>query len=73
MDAHRLRSIAGSERLLGVAGTRSVVLNRSPGDALDWQQGSQGYVVQVGGVAEDRGSLELVPDAVLELLEMSFD
>jgi hypothetical protein len=73
MGARRLRSIAGSERLPGVAGARTVELNRSPGDALDWQQGSQGYVVQVGGVAQDRGSLVSVPDAVLELLEMSFD
>lgn len=73
MGARRLRSIGGSERLLGVAGTRTVVMNRSPGDAVDWQQGSQGYVVQVGGVATDRESLVLVPDAVLQLLEMSFD
>ncbi len=73
MAARRLRSIAGSERLVGVAGASTVVLNRSPGDALDWQQGSQGYVVQVGGVATDRASLASVPDAVLELLEMRFD
>ncbi len=73
MGAHRLRSIAGSERLLGVAGASTVVLNKSPGDALDWQQGSQGYVVEVGGLVQDRSSLVSVPQAVLERLEMTFE
>ncbi len=73
MSASRLRSLAGTEELVGVAGTESVAVNRSPGDELRWHQGSQGYLVQVGGRAPDRASLAAVPDEVLAHLRFEFD
>jgi biotin carboxylase len=73
VSASRLRSMAGTEELVGVAGTESVAVNKSPGDELHWQQGSQGYLVQVGGRVQDQTALAAVPHAVLAQLEFEFD
>jgi hypothetical protein len=72
MEAHRLLSISASDRILGNVGAQRVVTNKSPGDAVDWHHGSQDYVVQVGGVAEDRRTLDSVPETIVRSLAMRF-
>ncbi|MFN8051615.1 MAG: ATP-grasp domain-containing protein [Acidimicrobiales bacterium] len=71
--ATTLRSLGPTEPILGVAGARTASANRSPGDALDWRRGSQGYVLQVGGEAPDRATLEAVPTAITAAAAIEYD
>ena len=72
-SAVRLRSMVGTERLNDDQWARTVAVNRSPGDALDWRSGSQGYVLRVGGEAPDRAVLASVPASVLGTVEIHYD
>lgn len=62
--ATRLEAVAGLDAVVGVAGAESVAANRSAGDALDWRNGSQGYVLRISGTAADRDELGSVPTAL---------
>jgi glutathione synthase/RimK-type ligase-like ATP-grasp enzyme len=64
VSAVRFVGLTGGDAVIGTAGAETMALNRSPGDGLDWTAGSQGYVMQVSGVAGDRAELAVVPDAV---------
>ena len=57
MHAHRVVSIEGLDRLAGLAGVNSVFVNRSPGDPIDWREGTRHYVYSVYGVSADYGGL----------------
>jgi predicted ATP-grasp superfamily ATP-dependent carboligase len=73
MSARRLCSIGGANELIGIEGVDSALPNKAPGDELCWEQGSQGYLVQVNGKAEDRAALRELPGLVAETLEVDFD
>jgi hypothetical protein len=46
--------------LAGLAGVNSVFVNRSPGDPIDWREGTRHYVYSVYGVSADYcGLLEI--------------
>lgn len=71
--ATALRAIGGLDAIVGVAGAESVSPNRSTGDALDWRNGSQGYVLRVSGTADDLAVLGSVPTAVLTAALIEYD
>lgn len=68
-----LRSIVGTNELVGLEGIDSVQLNKVRGDDIRWEQGNQGYLAQVGGSAENLSTLQSIPDLVRKLLEVTFD
>ena len=56
-SAHRVVSIGGLDRLAELPGVNSVSVNRSPGDTIDWRQGTRHYIYSVFGVAADYDEL----------------
>jgi biotin carboxylase len=70
--ATRLVAVPNADRVVGVAGATSVAVNRSPGDALDWRAGSQGFILRVSGEADDAATLRTVPEAVLEAITIEY-
>jgi len=56
-SAHRVVSIEGLDRLAELPGVNSVSVNRSPGDTIDWRQGTRHYIYSVFGVAADYDEL----------------
>ena len=73
MSAHFLRSIAGTKELAGIQGIDSVQVHESPGDEIHWEQGSQGYLAQVGGRVQDRTALFSIPTTIHESLQITYD
>jgi len=72
-SATRFAGVDGTADIVGTAGADAVALNRSPGDELDWRAGSQGYVLQVGGVAPDLSALAAVPEEVLSVAGIRYE
>jgi hypothetical protein len=62
--ATRLVSMESADGLIGVAGAETVIAHHAPGDPVDLREGSQGYVLRVGGTAADRDALAAVPAAI---------
>jgi biotin carboxylase len=52
-SAHRVVSINGLERLAELPGVNEVFVNRSPGDPVDWREGTRQYIFSVFGVSAD--------------------
>ncbi len=73
MSARRLSSIVGIDRIRGTAGAQRVGARHSPGDALDWRNGSQGYILQVTGTAPDHIALANVPFEINRVVELGYD
>jgi biotin carboxylase len=73
MTAARLVSVRGSDGIIGTAGAETVAANRSPGDELDWRNGSQEYVLRVTGTAPDREAVAAVPDAILAVASITYE
>jgi len=73
LSARALRSIAGSDRIVGVAGAVEAAANRAPGDTLDWRNGSQGYVLRVSGRADDLAGVLAAPAAILAAANIQYD
>lgn len=63
-DVTGLVGFGGADGVIAATGALDVAPNKSPGDDLDWRRGSQGFVLRVGGVADDMGSLTAIPAAV---------
>jgi hypothetical protein len=55
--ARRLEGIDGLDVLEAHPGVDTIVLNRRPGDALDWREGNHGHVFSVLGTVPDHEAL----------------
>jgi biotin carboxylase len=53
MTARRVVNIEGLDRLAELPGVNEVFVNRSPGDPVDWREGTRQYVFSVLGVSTD--------------------
>jgi biotin carboxylase len=56
-SAHRIVSIEGLDRLAEQPGVNEVFVNRSPGDPVDWHEGTRHYIYSVYGVSTDYDEL----------------
>ncbi|MGO9334561.1 MAG: ATP-grasp domain-containing protein [Acidimicrobiales bacterium] len=52
-SARRVVSIEGLDRLAELAGVNAIFVNRSPGDTVDWREGTGHYIYEVTGVSAD--------------------
>lgn len=66
MIVRRITSVSGLELLRGNSGVDEVILNRGPGQTVDWHEGSFGHVFSVSGAVLDH-------DALRELLRTIAD
>ena len=56
-SAVRVVSIKGLDRLAELAGIKAIFVNRSPGESVDWREGTGHYVYEVSGGSEDYDEL----------------
>jgi len=56
-SARRVVSVEGLDRLARLGGVSSVLLNRAPGDPVDWRVGTGHYVFEATGVCDDHDAL----------------
>ena len=52
-SAQRVVSIEGLDRLAALSGVNDIFVNRSPGDPIDWREGTRHYIYSVYGVSAD--------------------
>lgn len=64
--ASRVEAVEGLEAVSGFPGVESVELKRRPGDALDWRQGSVGFVYAVVGSTPDLEGLKALKRCMAE-------
>jgi len=73
MAARRVGSVNGLDDVSALPGLDIVSLNRSPGETVDWREGTQSHVVTVRGRADDHDSLEKMFDSIRELLKIDYE
>ena len=59
-------AVEGIPQLQAVAGVRDVVLNRGPGQSVDWREGNHGHVFSVLGVVADHDELKALARRVAD-------
>ncbi len=72
LTAERVVQLEGLNDLREVPGVDEVVVNRGPGQNVDWQEGSQGYVFCVAGTVSDHSELRRLADQVRSLVRIEW-
>ena len=73
MAARRVARVQGLERLSGLPGVDIVSVNRTPGEPVDWREGTASHVVAVRGRADDYDALEKTIKCVRERLRIDYE
>jgi biotin carboxylase len=73
MSARRVTHVQGLEEVAIVPGVDIVSLNRSPGESVDWKDGTASHVVTVRGSVHDHAVLEQTVDAIRDLLKIDYE
>jgi len=66
----RVVAVEGLDELRDVPGVDAIVLNRGPGQAVDWREGNHGHVFSVFGTAADHDELRKVNDLITNLVHI---
>jgi biotin carboxylase len=73
MSARSVVRVQGLDDLASLPGVDIVSLNRSPGETVDWREGTASHVVTVRGRAEDHDSLEKTYDSIRNMLKIDYE
>lgn len=73
MSALRVAAVEGLSDLAGVAGIDAVTLNRRPGEAVDWREGTDGQVVTVRGCVSDYDALIETIELIRRTVQITYD
>jgi hypothetical protein len=73
MSARRVTRVQGLDELAGLPGVDIVSLNRSPGETVDWREGTASHVVTVRGRADDLDALEQTYDSIRNMLKIDYE
>jgi biotin carboxylase len=57
MTARRFVGIEGLDRVSELPGVTEVLANRSPGDAIDWREGTSNFIFRVSGASTDYSAI----------------
>jgi hypothetical protein len=60
----QVTAVEGLDRLSEDPDVTEVILNRGPGQALDWREGNHGHVYSVRGTVADHNALEVMDTRV---------
>ena len=60
---HRILAVEGLDELRAMDGVQEVILNRGPGQSVDWREGNHGHVFSVFGTASDHQGVRLINEA----------
>ncbi len=72
-SARRVVSIEGLDRLAELAGVNAIFVNRSPGDPVDWREGTGHYIYEVSGVSADYDGLLEIDRFLHEEVSIVYD
>jgi biotin carboxylase len=72
-SAHRVVSIEGLDRLAELPGVNEVFVNRSPGDPIDWREGTRHYIYSVYGVSADYDELLEIDRFIHEEVSIAYE
>jgi hypothetical protein len=70
--ATRVRSLKRTREVSEMDAVRSVMVNRHPGEAVDWRVGSLGHVMAVRGQVADHQALRETLDAINETIQIEY-
>ena len=73
LSARRLTAMDHLPRVQALDGIEGTNVNRAVGDAIDWREGSQGYVLSVRGAAATLNELQQVPERIATSLALEFE
>jgi len=73
ISANRVASIDGLGRLAELTGVEAVYVNRRPGDALDWREGSRDYICSVLGASAGYDELWEVKRVLDEEVSITYE
>ncbi len=62
-EMRRIIAVEGLDELRAMDGVQEVILNRGPGQSVDWREGNHGYVFSVFGTAADHEGVRLIDRA----------
>jgi biotin carboxylase len=62
-EMRRILAVDGLDELRAMDGVDEVVLNRGPGQTVDWREGNHGHVFSVFGTAADHDGVRLIDQA----------
>jgi biotin carboxylase len=71
--ARRVVSIEGLDRLAELSGVNEVFVNRSPGDPIDWREGTRHYIYSVYGVSADYDELLEIDRFIHEEVSIAYE
>ena len=72
-ELRTITAVEGLNELQKVAGVDEIILNRGPGQNVDWREGNLGYVFSVAGTVADHVELRHVYGLVASLVRISGD
>ncbi|MBO0767950.1 MAG: ATP-grasp domain-containing protein [Solirubrobacterales bacterium] len=67
-DMRTVTAVDGLDVLAAEPGVEEVILNRAPGDSVDWREGNHGHVFSARGVAGDHHELQSIARQIPELV-----
>jgi biotin carboxylase len=73
MSARRIAAIEGIKALAAAPEVDTVRLNRRPGEAVDWREGTDGHVATVRGRASDQGALVKVTEFINRTMKIDYE
>jgi hypothetical protein len=63
-EMRRIVAVEGLDELRTMEGVEEVVLNRGPGQSVDWRDGNHGHVFSVFGTADDHDGVRLIDQSI---------
>jgi biotin carboxylase len=73
MAAQRIVSIDGLDELAALDGVDFATLDRSPGELVDWRDGTDGHVVTVRGAVADYDELAAMIALIERTVEITYE
>ena len=70
--ASALETLDGLAETQAISGVESVVMNRRPGDSIDWRHGNHGYFCAVLGTAPDHCTIRELREQILGTVKATF-
>jgi hypothetical protein len=72
-DAARLLALDNLDSLRAIPGVSALLVNRAPGDPIDWREGYDGRIYTVYGSAPDHEAMWTARDEIKRSVKMTVD
>ena len=72
-DARRLLRLDNVDQVGRLPGVDAVVINRRPGDRLDWREGWDGHILMVFGFADNHAGMWQTRQRISEVIQLEYE